>query len=395
MDTGGRAVDVPSPSSYTRASMREGLAAIMRDAKHVRINTDRLAQVAQLIPASAASRWINAYRDAPEHYTSTLPPMPETGDIQLSDLDVLQWSIVSSSQGFLFWQRDADGTVRPVEMHIEGTTYAGGGGVEASLLRALHRGHDILDANVLANYTMADLEALYGDEMTGRITLQLLDRRLEHFRALGRILLDRFDGHFVNVLRRADGYLYRDNGQGFIQLLMTDFRELFHDDWPICKRPNVDAFGLYMRRRARTFAPEYDRLLDFKDIEKAVPGADYYRPLWFVRTGVFEISDELRHALAHRELIAPGSQMEQEYRAFTIEACLRLADQIGGWPAEASTIVLESHAQPFLRCRRCEVGTPGGAQEGVPCPYSAVCRAYTESPDLMECIWPLALTTAY
>ena len=254
---------------------------------------------------------------------------------------------------------------------------------------------NILDPEVLVGLSWSDIEEHYRDEATGRIKIQLLEKRLEHFRALGRILLDEFDGHFVNVLRRADGYLYRDDGNGFIQLLMTKFDELFHGDWPACKRPNVDAFGLYMKRATRAFAPDIDRLLDFRDLEKVIPGPDYYRPLWFVRTGIFEISDELRERLMTKQLIEVGSDMEKEYRAFTVEACLQLADRLGGWPAFASDVVLETHAQPYLRCRRCRVGVPGGSDEGVPCTYSAVCRTYNGDHALMDCAWPLAITTAY
>jgi hypothetical protein len=368
--------------------MREGLAAVTRDPKHVRINKERLAQVAERLPISMASNWIEAYRHADEHYQHNLPPLP---NMELSDLEVVQWSIVSSSQGFLIWQREPDGSVVPFTVHVEGTKYIGGSGLEACHARAIRRGRNILDPNVLVNFTMTDLEDHYRDEVTGRVTLQLLEQRLTHFRAVGRVLLDEFDGHFINVLRRADGYLYRDDGQGFIQLLMTKFPEVFYD-WPICKRPNVDAFGLYMKRTQRSFPPEIDRLMDFKDIEKVVVGADYYRPLWFIRTGIFEISDELKQKLRRKELIEAGSQMEQEYRAFTVEACFELAKRLGGWPFAAAPIVLETHAQPYLRCRRCRVGI---SEEELPCPYRSVCKASHEDHELMECGWPLALTTAY
>ncbi len=382
-------LDEPAAGTrYTREGMREGLAAITRDPKHVRINRERLAQVAERLQTSLTSNWIAAYRNTDEHYQQSLPPLP---DMHLSDLDLLQWSIVSSSQGYLIWQREPDGSVVPFTVHVEGTKYIGGSGLEACHARAIRRGRNVLDPNVLANYTMADIDDHFRDEVTGGVTLQFLEQRLKQFRAVGRVLLDEFDGHFINVLRRANRYLYRNDGQGFIQLLMTKFRDVF-DDWPICKRPNVEAFGLYMKRTQRSFPPEIDRLLNFKDIEKVVVGADYYRPLWFIRTGIFEISDELKQKLRRRELIEPGSQMEQEYRAFTVEVCFELANRLGGWPSAAAPIVLETHAQPYLRCRRCRVGIP---EEELPCPYRPVCKASHEDHELMECGWPLALTTAY
>jgi hypothetical protein len=368
--------------------MQQALDAIARSPTHVRLNMARLEQVAAIMPDSIASNWYALYRNTEERYQHTLPPLP---DMHLSDLDLIQWTVVASSQGFLFWQREPDGSVVPHTIHVDGQRYVGGIGVEMCNARAIRQGRNILDPHYLVSMTMADLEDHYRDDITGEVTLQLLDKRLDQFHAVGRVLIDEYDGHFVNVLRQADGYLYREDGQGFIQLLLTRFAGAF-SDWPLCKRPNVDALGLYMKRSNRTLPPELDRICNFKDIDKLIIGPDYYRPLWFVRTGIFEISDELKQKLRNRELIEPGSEMEQEYRALTIIACLELAERIGGWPDAAAPAALETHGHPFLRCRRCRIGI---SDEELPCPYRPVCRAAQGDQELMECGWPLVLTTAY
>jgi len=382
-------------TEYTREAMESGLDQIVNNARHMSLDYERLKQVAGVLARPTSENWITAYSDAGEHYTPTLPPMPDKNDLELSDEEMLQWSIMSSSQGFLFWERDSTGRVKPLEMEIEGTWHIGGSGVEACFRRAVRSGWNLLDANVLADFTEEDAKRLYRDERTGTIKIQLLERRVGNFRALGRILRDRFDGQFLNVLKAADGYLYKPDGTGLIQIMMTDFRGIFHNDWPVCKRPNVDAFGLYMKRSARNFAPEVDALLNFRDIEKAIPGADYYRPLWLIRTGILRISDEFQKMLSNTELIEPQSDLEAEYRAFTVKACLALANELGGWPEHATEVVLESHAQPYLRCRRCEVGKPGGTDEGVPCSYTKVCAAYSEDNSLMAVQWPLVLGRWY
>jgi Potential Queuosine, Q, salvage protein family len=348
---------------FSRANMRAALDAIMRDARHVRLN-----------------------RHSDEHYQHNLPPLP----IELTDLDLLQWSVVSGSQGWLIWQREPDGTVVPFTIHVDGVKYVGGTGLEVCHARAIRRGTNILDPQVLMSYTLHDVEDHYRDELTQRVTLPLLDKRLAKFRAVGHAL-SKYRGHFVNVLRRAGGHLFRDDRTGLIQLLQTDFGEVF-DDWPFAKRPYVLANSLVERRKRKPFPAGIDELLAFKDLEDLEGGADYYRPLWFIRVGIFDVSDELKHKLARRELLEPGSQMESEFRAFTVHVVRELAKRVGTWPDSLGATALETHGHPFLRCRRCRVGI---VDSELPCPYRPVCKATHEDRELMECGWPLTLTTDY
>ena len=206
------------------------------------------------------------------------------------------------------------------------------------------------------------------------------------------MLLREFDGHFINVLRRADGYLFRPDGNGFIQLLERHFPNCF-GDWPLAKLPYVFTFSLLDMREARQFAPEIDRLLSFKDLENLEGGADYYRPWFFLRVGVLEIDEELKSRLRRHELIEAGSQLENDYRVSTIEAMRALAQAMGGdYVAAMRLLERETHAQALLRCRRCRVGI---SDEELPCPYRVVCKATHEDHQLMECVFPLVLTSEY
>jgi hypothetical protein len=238
---------------------------------------------------------------------------------------------------------------------------------------------------------MADVREHYRDDVTGNVAVQLLPERLENFRVVGRVLLDEFGGDFRNVLRTAGGHLYRDDSQGLVQLLVQKFPRSF-GDWPMAKLANVLALRLMRLRSVHRFSAEMDHLLQFRDLQQIEVGADYYRPLFFLRVGVFEIGDELREKLRRRELIEPGSQMEREYRALTMLAARDLGAQMGQWSEIFVDLADETHAQPFLRCRRCRVGI---SDEELPCPYRRVCTATHEDHRLMECGWPLVLTTEY
>ena len=80
--------------------------------------------------------------------------------------------------------------------------------------------------------------------MTGQVTVQLLEERLENFREVSSVLLDEFGGRFLNVLNRANGYLYLHDGQGLVQLLVTKFPRSF-GDWPMAKLANVIQAGTW------------------------------------------------------------------------------------------------------------------------------------------------------
>ena len=160
----------------------------------------------------------------------------------------------------------------------------------------------------------------------------------------------------------------------------------------MAKRAHVLVNSLVERRKVKPFSPEINGLVAFHDYADVEAGADYYRPLWFIRVGIFDISDEFKDKLRKRELLKPGGEIEQEFRAFTVQAIRELGARIGTWPDSLGAIALESHGHPYLRCRRCRLGIP---DDELPCPYRPVCKATWEDPELMDCAWPLVLTTDY
>lgn len=369
-------------SEYSKQRMRDGVQAIVDNAQHVSINWERLEQVATIAPGQIASRWIDAYQHAEEHYREPFP-------LALNEMDRLQMALVGTSQGWLIWQRNPDGSVVPLTVHVEGRKTVGPNALSACHARAIREGQNILDPHVLTSFTMEDVRQHYRDELTGQVTVQLLEDRLENFNEVGRVLLEEFDGHFINVLRRADGYLFREDGQGLQQLLVSRFPKTF-GDWPLAKLPNVMPLNLYTQRNS--FGPEISRLLDFKDFENIEGGSDYYRPFFFIRVGLFDVSEELKGKLARKELIESGSPMEREYRAFTHVAMRALSERAGGWPQALPGLEVETHAAAFLHCRKCRVGI---SDEELPCAYRPICKATHEDHELMEGLWPLVLTTEY
>src|SRR2546428_8975016 len=85
--------------AFTKQDQLARIDEVIRNAKHVRLNTRRLEEVATRAPASMATKWIDAHRTADAHYRSAPP-------IQLSDLDQIQFAFVIGTPGWVLW----DGT---------------------------------------------------------------------------------------------------------------------------------------------------------------------------------------------------------------------------------------------------------------------------------------------
>jgi hypothetical protein len=377
-------MEAAQSATYSRDEQQAGLDQLLRASGHVALNETRISQVAAIARVDFDTGWIRPFRDTDEHYGQP--------QIELDDLDQLQFALVAAAQIWLIWERDESGKATPLRMTVEGTKFVGSATLGACHARAIRAGQNILDAKVLADFTMPDVEAHYRDETTGNVKVQLLGERLANFRELGEVLLREFDGHFINVLRRADGFLFRADGNGFIQLLERHFPRSF-GDWPLAKLAYVFTFSLLDLRDSRRFAPDIDRLLRFKDLENLEGGADYYRPWFFLRVGVFDIDEALKTRLRSHELIEPATGLENDYRVSTVQAMRHLARAMGGdYVGALRLLERETHAQALLRCRRCRVGI---SDEELPCPYRGVCKATHEDHELMDCVFPLVLTSEY
>ena len=212
-----------APSTRTSERSFETRTAALRhireQAQDCRVDESQLSRVAEImadLPAShlAARTYSNLNLRPAEFPDQTLVP---------NDLDAIQYTFVTGSQGFFIWVRDAAGHARPWEITVEGRHYRGAAGLFACHMRALRRGLNILDPDVLTRLTPADLEDYYRDEASGQATLQHLEGRLAKYREIGTVLRERYAGQFSTLLAEADGWLFRDDEKGVIQALVNQF----------------------------------------------------------------------------------------------------------------------------------------------------------------------------
>jgi hypothetical protein len=360
---------------YSHKAMLEELRAVADGAEHVRVDRQQMEKVAPILNGRLGAANYGLKRPVPALEPDAL----------------LQYYMVAGAHNFLFWDFDESKYigVDPSTIHVKGQVVRGAATAYACHHRAARQDKKNLDSGYLASMTLADTEDYYRDEKTGNVALKLIAERQAKFNETGRVLREKYDGSFVNLLERADGWLFRDDGEGVVQQLVKNF-PLSYGDWPYCKLIMVTLGNLY--ESINDLFPEPSRsreLIDFKDQELLEVGADYYRPYFLYRVGILRISEAFKERLLNRQLLPVDSQMEQEYRAWTILATREMADLIGRSPHE---LARETWAMAYMRCRPCYVGVP---EEEVPCSYRPICHSYNVEVELMRAPWPLVYTDNY
>ena len=365
----------------TYASRWNEIRRILGATDHLRLNEEAIQAITQTL-RDEADQVAVSFTDDPRTYPRESPPT--------NDDNTLQFFLLLGALSFCIWRRQLNGAVVAWSITVDGESYVGARGLATALMRALREGWNLYDPSVLQRLTPADVVALFRDDATQTTTLQMLPERLAKLHELGHVLVEQYDGHVRTLLERSEGWLYRQEGQGVIQQLLTNFPRSFGDS-PFAKLAQLTVKFMVGRRRPWIpTTPEYDRLTQFHDLADALDAsADYYIPFFFLRVGLIQADERLLGPLKRRELLERDALLEQGYRAATLELCQRLAQAAKLSIADLDTLVWK---QGYLRCRPCHLGV---TDEELPCPHRVNCRAFQKDPALMEIGWPLVHTPWY
>lgn len=357
------------------AGTRE-LELVVLSSRSVTIRWDRVTAFARDIRGLADER----ARDlppwaAPAGYADEFPLANDAGTIQ--------FFFATVPQGYDHYLSRPERPFAEWQLQVRGSLRVGVHGLYACVMRAIDNGIDLLNATVLARLSPDDLREIYRDEATGEANVSDLGGRRDRWREVGERLLSDYDGSFTNLLRRADGYLYRDDGDGVVQQLVRNF-PLAYGDWPYAKFAMTPSRMLADRADPGIpTTPEYQRLTAIRDPEHFDAGADATRPFALIRLGLIDVEGELSTRLQNAEVLGFGSAGHNALRAAAILTCRRLADQ-SGW--EPQRLASELWTTGAFRCPSC---SPPQTPSAVPaCPHSRSCAAYTTEPERFRILHP-------
>lgn len=211
----------------------------------------------------------------------------------------------------------------------KGRKFHGSLALGASFMRALDEGIPVLNAMFLKMLDREELEYIF----RGINPIPLSEERLKILRQTGKILLERYDGSFLNLFKKADFMAFSRSVMeiGVIERLVTDFAGYFdtayHRESQTLLRFNKKARLCVMIYQGRALSSG-GKLPLIKDAEGLGPPADYRLPLALKVMGILKYADSLEEKIRNRKIIQSDSNEEIEIRAQTVTAMLKLMEEI-------------------------------------------------------------------
>lgn len=219
---------------------------------------------------------------------------------KLEDKKELNFLFIICSLNFCFW-----GELK-WKVEYKGNFYDGAWSLLATLRKAIERGFLILNWKCLANISEKDLKEI----LKGNIEIPLFKERLNILRENGRILINKFNGNFENVIERSKGDALK-----LLKIIVNNFPS-FYDVAIYQGKP------VLFHKRVQLLVADIHRggFAKLKNIDKLNALADYKVLKILRKLGIFDYYPELSPKIDNKILIPAGSEEEIEIRANTIWA---------------------------------------------------------------------------
>ncbi len=322
-------VDIHSDPLVVRNSTRR----VMESALSVSINKAGLS-----VFASAIRERFSAGLDSPADAFAA------KGDLSTD----LQLVFVEDVVNFSFWA-GKDEPLWQIQDDTGGLTTGGWYGLRACFDRGLRAGVPILDAHYLANLSSESANMFFEGE--GGVPIPLLAERVHNLQEAGRLLVENFDGSFINLFEAAEG-----DACTLSRLVITHFPS-FRDV------SMLDREEVFFYKRAQILSQDVQYILEhagktLTNLPLLTAFADYKLPQMLRFFGCIAYESGLAERIDNFIPIPHDSREEIEVRSATVQAveCLReylpemTAAQIDNtiWAMSQSA---QGEAQPYHRTR--------------------------------------------
>jgi len=225
-----------------------------------------------------------------------------TGNLQ-NDTQLLA---IEDAVNFCFWAKK--GEEKWTVEWPKGKVVSGGWfGLVAVFERAMAENVPILDSKYLSQLTLDDVSTIF--RSANRSEIPLINERLKNLIEIGKVLTNRFDGQFTNLVEEAN----------FDAVKMV---ELVYNNIPSFRDvAEYDGHQVFFLKRAQILANDLSyvsRKLRIKNLDRLTAFADYKIPQILRHFGVLNYNSDLAKTVDHYQLIPALSSQEVEIRAATI-----------------------------------------------------------------------------
>lgn len=200
----------------------------------------------------------------------------------VGDDKAINWIFVVDTLNFCFWSSSN----RKWSVTWKGKSYTGYFALCAAINRAIDEGYAITDASYYSKVSIDDLKKIFrGDDET--LGIPLIDERQKCLHEVGKVLLEKFDGSFVNCIKSCG-----NSAENLLKIIVENFN-CFKDEG-VYNNVNVSFY-----KRAQILIGDIwvccngKGLGAFHDIDKITMFADYRIPQVLIHFKTMKYSDDL------------------------------------------------------------------------------------------------------
>ncbi|XP_048448830.1 queuosine salvage protein isoform X1 [Rhincodon typus] len=257
----------------------------------------------------------------------------------------VNWVFVVDTLNFSFWSENDD---HKCLIKYKGKMHSGFWSLCAAINRALDEGIPITNASYVANITLDQLKYVLRSD-TG-VPMPLIEERLKVLKEAGNILLEKFDGSFLNCIKKSE-----NSAQKLLQLVVENFPS--YRDETMFQGKKVAFY-----KRAQILVADIWGLLEgkedgfFHDIASLTMFADYRIPQVLVHLGAMKYSEKLMEKLKQGVLFQSGDCEEVEIRGCSIwcvelilRCILELGAQKGCTNAHINSVLIDYYLWDYAR----------------------------------------------
>lgn len=233
------------------------------------------------------------------------------------DQTAVDWIFLVDTLNFSFWN---DREHNRCQIEFGGEYYTGYWALCAAVNKAMQKGLPICQAQYWVNIDSQQLAKILcpdlGDEMP------LLENRCTVLRETGKILIQKYQGTFVNAILQS-----QQSAKKLLELIVENFPsyrdEAIYKNHKVCfyKRAQILIADIWACCEGRGLGT-------FNDIETLTVFADYRIPQILLHLGALKYSEELMHDLINKKELENGSQKEIEIRGCTILAAEMILEEM-------------------------------------------------------------------
>lgn len=276
---------------------RETARFVAANSRDVRVDGAGVRGVAELLLARASG---------PELRVDGWKTLHELNP-RAADEAAVNWVFLTDTLNFSFWADDAE---RKCVVGYRGTPYSGYWALCAAVNRALDEGIPVTSASYYATVTLEQVRHILRSDTV--VPMPMMEERHRILNETGKILLEKFDGSFLNCVRKSE-----KSAQKLMNLVVENFpsyRDL----------TQFEGKRISFYKRAQILVADTWSVLEgkgdgcFKDISSITMFADYRLPQVLVHLGALKYSDELLEKLRKGEMLSYGSKEEVEIRGCSV-----------------------------------------------------------------------------